>query len=341
VGKLLITGGTGYIGSHTVAALYGNGYEVILIDNLSNSHLHTLHHLEKITAKHIPFIQGDIRDKNLLQRVFANNKIDAVLHFAGLKSISESIEKPLEYYVNNVQGTLSLLETMQAYSVKKIIFSSSATVYGEPKYLPICENHPTSVTNPYGRTKLQVENLLYDLAHADSEWHIICLRYFNPVGAHESTLLGETPSGIPNNLVPYLAQVATGQQPELPIFGDNYDTHDGTGVRDYIHIMDVADGHVAAINCIDQFSGWHTINLGTGRGYSVYEIIKAFENITNRNIPFTIKDRRPGDVAQSYSSPHKAKQLLRWSAKRSLDDMCINMWNFQKSLVKDVSKNSP
>jgi UDP-glucose 4-epimerase len=330
--NILITGGTGYIGSHTAVVLSQLGHNVVLLDNLSNSSEHVLDRLFQISGKRLPLIKGDIRDTSLVKDSLSSYDINVAFHFAGLKAVGESVRKPLSYYSNNVQGTLSLLEAMQANAINKLVFSSSATVYGQPQYLPLDEIHPTSATNPYGRSKLQIEEILHDLAASDPEWRIACLRYFNPVGAHESGLIGENSGGTPNNLMPYIAQVAAGQQAELNIFGDDYPTPDGTGVRDYIHVMDLAEGHVAALDLLRKTVGWHAINLGTGKGYSVLEMVDAFEKASGRKVPYRVASRRAGDVAECYANPAKASQVLQWTAKRSLDDMCASTWNFQKSL---------
>lgn len=331
--NILITGGAGYIGCHTALVLCQLGHDVVLLDNLSNSSERVLDKLFQITGKQLPLIKGDTRNTALVTEVLRSNHIDAVLHFAGLKAVGESVAKPLSYYANNVHGTLSLLEAMQASAIKTLVFSSSATVYGQPQYLPLDEGHPTSVTNPYGRSKLQIEEILNDVAISDPEWRIACLRYFNPVGAHDSGLIGENPNGVPNNLMPYIAQVAAGQQNELSVFGNDYPTPDGTGVRDYIHVMDLAEGHVAALDLLSKATGWHAINLGTGKGYSVLEMVNAFEKASGRKVPYQLVARRAGDVAECYAKPQKANEVLRWTAKRSLDDMCASTWNFQKSLL--------
>jgi UDP-glucose 4-epimerase len=332
--NILLTGGTGYIGSHTAVVLSQLGHKVVLFDNLSNSNEAVLERLAQITNQQFPFVKGDVRDTDLLKKTLANQSIAAVIHFAGLKAVGESVAKPVDYYANNVQGTLSMLQAMQAQHIKTLVFSSSATVYGQPQYLPLDESHPTSATNPYGRSKLHIEEMLNDLAISDPEWCIACLRYFNPVGAHESGLIGENPNGIPNNLMPCIAQVAAGQRAELSIFGNDYPTPDGTGVRDYIHIMDLAEGHAAALNFLTQNLGWHAINIGTGKGYSVLEIAKAFESVSAIKLPTMIAPRRAGDVAECYANPVKAKELLKWVARRSLDDMCASTWRFQQSAEK-------
>ena len=329
--NVLLTGGMGYIGSHTAVALLQAGHQVVLYDSLSNSSDRVLEKLAKITSQPIPFVKGDVRDTELLKATLAAHEIDAVIHFAGLKAVGESVEKPLEYYANNVQGTISLLQAMQSAQVKTLVFSSSATVYGEPEYLPLDENHPTSATNPYGRSKLHIEEILNDVAASDADWRIACLRYFNPVGAHESGLIGESPNGAPNNLMPYIAQVAAGQRPCLSVFGGDYPTEDGTGVRDYIHVMDLAEGHAAALNFLSETPGWHAINLGTGQGYSVLDMVQAFEKASGQQVPYKIVARRAGDVAAYYAAPHKANEALNWRATRTLDDMCTSTWRFQQS----------
>jgi UDP-glucose 4-epimerase len=288
--------------------------------------------LFQITGKQLPLIKGDTRNTALVTEVLRSHHIDAVLHFAGLKAVGDSVAKPLSYYANNVQGTLSLLEAMQASDIKTLVFSSSATVYGQPQYLPLDEGHPTSATNPYGRSKLQIEEILSDVALSDPEWRIACLRYFNPVGAHDSGLLGENPNGVLNNLMPYITQVAACQRSES-VFGDDFPTLDGTGVRNYIHVMDLAEGHVAALDLLRTKAGWHAINLGTGKDYSVLEVVHAFKKASGRKVPYRVASRRPGDVAGCYAKPQKANEVLHWTAKRSLDDMCASTWNFQKSLA--------
>lgn len=332
--NILLTGGTGYIGSHTAVVLSQLVHKVVLFDNLSNSSETVLERLAQITNQRFPFVRGDVRDTDLLKNTLANHSIDAVIHFAGLKAVGESVAKPVDYYANNVQGTISLLQAMQAQHIKTLVFSSSATVYGQPQYLPLDESHPTSATNPYGRSKLHIEEILNDLATSDPEWCIACLRYFNPVGAHDSGLIGESPSGIPNNLMPYIAQVAAGLRAKLNIFGNEYPTSDGTGVRDYIHVMDLAEGHAAALNFLSQTTGWHAINLGTGIGYSVLEMVQAFEKTSGRQVLYQIVARRAGDVAACYADPKKARVKLNWGAKRSLSDMCASTWRFQQSVEK-------
>ncbi len=284
------------------------------------------------------FIEGDIRDSDLLNKTLETQLIDAVIHFAGIKAVGESVANPLDYYGNNVGGTINLLKAMRAKSVKILVFSSSATVYGEPQYLPLDENHPTSPNSPYGRSKRHIEEVIADLAYSDADWKIACLRYFNPVGAHESGLIGESPNGVPNNLLPYIAQVATGLRSELNVFGNDYPTPDGTGIRDYIHIMDLAEGHAAALDFLRKGSGWHPINLGTGQGYSVLEIINAFEKISGRKVPYRFAPRRAGDVAEYFASTQKANNLLKWKAKRTLENMCASAWNFQQSFGVKVNQ---
>ncbi|MGX5659542.1 UDP-glucose 4-epimerase GalE [Castellaniella ginsengisoli] len=328
--NILLTGGTGYIGSHTATVLAQQGHRVVLLDNLSNSDEAVVGRLGRILGAPPAFVQGDVRDEALLERVLRDHAIDAVIHFAGLKAVGESVEKPLDYFTHNVQGTLSLLRAMRAGGVRALVFSSSATVYGEPHYLPLDERHPTSAVNPYGRSKLHIEEILGDLAASDPAWRIACLRYFNPVGAHDSGLIGESPRGVPNNLMPYVAQVAAGLRTELNVFGDDYPTPDGTGVRDYIHVMDLAEGHAAALGFLDGHTGWHAFNLGTGRGYSVLEVVRAFEQACGRDVPRRIQPRRPGDVAACYADPAKARQNLGWSAARTLEDMCRSAWRYQR-----------
>jgi UDP-glucose 4-epimerase len=329
--KVLLTGGTGYIGSHTAVALSQLGHEIVLFDNLSNSSELVIEKLTQITGKCLSFVKGDVRDTELVKDLLASRCIDTVIHFAGLKAVAESVKSPIDYYANNVQGVISLLQAMQAKQIKKLIFSSSATVYGQPQYLPLDENHATNPTNPYGRSKLQIEEILKDVASSDQDWRIVCLRYFNPVGAHESGLIGENPSGVPNNLMPFIAQVAAGLRTELAIFGDDYTTPDGTGLRDYIHVMDLAEGHGAALNFLSQAPGWHAFNLGTGEGYSVLEMVQAFRRVSGREVPYRFLARRAGDVAACYADPKKARERLNWSAARALDDICVSTWHFQQT----------
>lgn len=328
--NVLLTGGMGYIGSHTAVVLSELGHQVVLYDNLSNSSSSVIEKLFQITGQKILFVRGDVLDTELLINTLTSHSINAVIHLAGLKAVGESVEKPVNYYVNNIQGTISLLRAMQSARVEMLVFSSSATVYGEPQYLPLDENHPTSATNPYGRSKLHIEEMLNDVTSSDLNWRIACLRYFNPVGAHEGGLIGESPHGVPNNLMPYIAQVAAGQRAKLSVFGDDYPTADGTGIRDYIHVMDLAEGHAAALGFLSQTTGWHAINLGTGKGYSVLEMIRAFENASGRQVPYNVVSRRVGDVAACYADPNKAIEVLNWSATRTLDDMCASTWRFQQ-----------
>ena len=326
--KVLVTGGAGYIATHTDVCLLNAGHEVVAVDNFSNSSYESIENVERITGKKVIFYEGDVCDKKILEKIFSEHKIDAVIHFAGLKAVGESCEKPLMYYRNNLDSTLTLLETMVKYDVKRFVFSSSATVYGTPERLPLDEDCRLSTTNPYGSTKLMIENILRDVYAADRSFHILLLRYFNPVGAHESGLIGEDPKGIPNNLMPYVAKVAHGELPYLNVFGNDYDTPDGTGVRDYIHVMDLAEGHLAALEHIDSY-GVEAINLGTGVGYSVLDMVKAFEKASGKPVPYKIAPRRPGDIASCYASPEKAANELNWRAKRNLEDMCRDLWNFQ------------
>ncbi|HIU60580.1 MAG TPA: UDP-glucose 4-epimerase GalE [Candidatus Stercoripulliclostridium merdigallinarum] len=326
--KVLVTGGAGYIATHTDVCLLNAGYDVVAVDNFSNSSYESIENVEKITGKKVIFYEGDVCDKAVLEKIFSEHKIDAVIHFAGLKAVGESCAKPLLYYRNNLDSTLTLLETMVKYDVKRFVFSSSATVYGTPERLPLDEECSLSTTNPYGATKLMIENILRDVYAADHSFHILLLRYFNPVGAHESGLIGEDPKGIPNNLMPYVAKVAHGELPYLNVFGNDYPTPDGTGVRDYIHVMDLAEGHLAALEHIDSY-GVEAINLGTGVGYSVLDMVKAFEKASGRPVPYKIAPRRPGDIAACYASPEKAARELNWRAKRNLEDMCRDLWNFQ------------
>lgn len=333
--KILLTGGLGYIGSHTAIALVEAGYDVVIYDNLSNSMLDKLESLEKILGKKTKFVLGDVRDVVNLTKVLKDEKIDSVIHFAGLKAVGESSVNPIEYYANNVYGALCLVQAMEGVGLKKLVFSSSATVYGNPQYLPIDETHPTIPTNPYGRNKLQVEQLLSDISISDAGWSILCLRYFNPVGAHESGLIGEDPKGLPNNLMPYMAQVAAGILPLLHIYGDDYETPDGTGIRDYIHVMDLALGHVSALGYINQNKGIDFCNLGAGHGFSVKEMVRALEGVSYQKINFNVVQRRSGDIPICYASVSKAKQLLNWSASRNLEDMCGSLWVWQRNNLAD------
>lgn len=330
---ILVTGGAGYIGSHTCVELLNAGYEVVVADNLSNSCKEALDRVEEITGKKVTFYEVDILDREGLCRIFEAEKIESVIHFAGLKAVGESVAKPLEYYHNNITGTLILCDVMRTYGVKNIVFSSSATVYGTPAFIPITEECPKGVcTNPYGWTKSMLEQILTDLHTADPEWKVILLRYFNPIGAHESGRIGEDPKGIPNNLVPYITQVAVGKLESLGVFGDDYDTHDGTGVRDYIHVVDLAIGHVKAIEKMDKIhDGVLVYNLGTGIGYSVLDIVKGFEKAVGRPIPYVIKPRRPGDIATCYADPSLAEKELGWKAVRDLNKMCEDSWLWQKN----------
>ena len=332
--NILLTGGAGYIGSHTAIPLILSGKNIFLLDNFSNSNSDVICSLEKITSSKINFIEGDIRDINFISYIIKKNNIDAVIHFAGLKSVAESSLNPLKYYDNNLNGAINLLEAMKINNLKKIIFSSSATVYGEPKYLPYDESHPTNPINPYGRTKLYIEEVLKDLAKSDPDWSIICLRYFNPVGAHDSGLIGENPKNIPNNLMPYILDVATGKQPYLRVFGADYATHDGTGIRDYIHVMDLAEGHLLALAKLNSYKGCISINLGTGIGLSVLDILKSFHEICGYKIPYQIKERRQGDLAEYYASPKKAQTFLGWKAKKTIFDICKSSWVWANKLSK-------
>jgi UDP-glucose 4-epimerase len=327
--NILVTGGTGYIGSHTVLELLNAGYDIVTMDNLSNSKLEALNRVHKLAGKKSVFEKADLLDKEKLRNLFESYDIDGVIHFAGLKAVGESVEKPLHYYKNNVEGTLNLLETMKEAGVKNIVFSSSCTVYGDPDSVPINEEFPLSAANPYGRTKLTIEYILKDLYQSDESWNIALLRYFNPVGAHQSGEIGEDPSGIPNNLLPYVTQVAVGKLRKLSVFGGDYPTRDGTGVRDYIHVVDLANGHLRAWEKLMENPGVVTYNLGTGKGYSVLEVIKAFEEASGRKIPYQITDRRPGDIAETFADPSKAERELGWSAKRDILQMCKDAWNWQ------------
>jgi UDP-glucose 4-epimerase len=323
--KILVTGGAGYIGSHIAVALLDAGYNIVVIDNLCNSKRDVVKRIELVAGKHFIFVEGDIRDKTLIMSILKDYKIDAVIHLAGLKSVSDSVSDPLAYYDNNVVGSLMLLEAMQEIGIKKMVFSSSATVYGEPQYIPIDESHPVNAINPYGCTKLHIEKMLQNIAASDSGWGAICLRYFNPVGAHDSGLLGEEPKGIPNNLVPYLLKVISGDLPSLNIYGTDYKTIDGTGVRDYIDIVDLAEGHLAALNYLSFNNGWEAINLGTGKGVSVLELVNEFEVVLGRKIPYKHSARRAGDVSISFADVSKAKKKLNWVSKRTLHNVFENL----------------
>lgn len=326
---ILVTGGAGYIGSHTCVELLNAGYDVVVADNLCNSCEEALKRVQEITGKVLTFYHLDIRDKEGLTQLFEQESIDAVIHFAGLKAVGESVQKPMLYYQNNVYGTLILCEVMNTFGIKNIVFSSSATVYGSPKTVPILENFPLSVTNPYGRTKLMLEEILQDFHTADPEWNVILLRYFNPIGAHKSGRIGENPKGIPNNLMPYITQVAVGKLDYLGVFGDDYDTIDGSGVRDYIHVVDLALGHVKAIEKLKEKQGVLIYNLGTGNGYSVLQMVKAFEEASGQKIPYVIKPRRAGDIATCYADSSKAKKELGWKARYELKEMCEDSWRWQ------------
>ena len=326
---VLVTGGAGYIGSHTCLELLNAGHDVVVLDNLSNSKEESLRRVQEITGKNLTFIQGDIRDRNIYDRIFTEFTIDACIHFAGLKAVGESVEKPLEYYENNINGTLVLCDALRAYGVKKFVFSSSATVYGDPHTVPITEDFPLHTTNPYGSSKLMIEQILTDLHHADPSRDITLLRYFNPVGAHESGRIGEDPNGIPNNLMPFITQVAVGKRDKLSVFGDDYPTPDGTGVRDYIHVVDLAVGHVCALDAMTQYPGLNIYNLGRGEGFSVLQMVQAFEQATGKSIPYRITARRPGDIATCYADASKAAKELNWTATRDIEAMCRDSWRWQ------------
>lgn len=329
---ILVTGGAGYIGSHTVVELQNAGYDVVVLDNLSNSSETSLERVKAITGKPVKFYKADILDREALENVFAQETIESCIHFAGLKAVGESVQKPWEYYENNIAGTLTLVDVMRKHNVKNIIFSSSATVYGDPAMIPITEECPKGeCTNPYGWTKSMLEQILMDMQKADPEWNVILLRYFNPIGAHKSGTMGENPNGIPNNLMPYITQVAVGKLKELGVFGNDYDTHDGTGVRDYIHVVDLAVGHVKALKKIEEKAGLCVYNLGTGTGYSVLDLVKNFEEASGVKIPYVIKDRRAGDIATCYAAPAKAEKELGWRAERGILEMCEDSWRWQKN----------
>lgn len=330
--KILVTGGAGYIGSHTCVELLQAGYDVVVIDNLYNSSQEALNRVEKITGKTLKFYEGDLLNREDIEKVFENEKIDAVIHFAGLKAVGESVSKPLEYYHNNITGTLLLCDVMRNHDCKSIVFSSSATVYGDPAFVPITEECPKGqITNPYGQTKGMLEQILMDLHVGDPEWKVILLRYFNPIGAHESGMIGEDPKGIPNNLVPYIAQVAVGKLEKLGVFGNDYPTPDGTGVRDYIHVVDLADGHLKAIKKLEDMDGVEVYNLGTGIGYSVMDVLHAYEKACGKTLPYEIKERRPGDIPTCYADATKAKNELGWVAKRGIEEMCVDSYRWQSA----------
>jgi len=329
--SVLVTGGAGYIGSHTCVELLSAGYDVVVVDNLSNSKEEALKRVQEISGKPLKFYKVDLLDKPALEEVFKKETIDAVVHFAGLKAVGESVSIPLRYYYNNITGTLTLCELMQKHQVKNLVFSSSATVYGDPHAVPITEDFPLSATNPYGRTKLMIEEILRDLYVANPTWNIAILRYFNPIGAHPSGRIGEDPNGIPNNLVPYITQVAVGKLKALNVFGDDYDTPDGTGIRDYIHVVDLALGHLKALEKLQSKPGVVTYNLGTGKGYSVFDVVKTFSEVIGRDIPYQVVARRPGDIAMCYADPGKARREMGWMAERDLRQMCADSWRWQEN----------
>lgn len=327
--SILVTGGAGFIGSHAAVELLDKGYDIVIVDNLSNSKMESIVRVKELAGKDFPFYQVDLMDTERLDGIFAAHTIESVMHFAGFKAVGESVEKPLAYYHNNITGTLNLCEVMKKHGVKKLVFSSSATVYGNPESLPIDESFPLSAANPYGRTKLMIEEILQDLVVSDASWRISVLRYFNPIGAHESGRIGENPTGIPNNLMPYITQVAAGKRAQLQVFGGDYETRDGTGVRDYIHVSDLTDGHLKALQYLDSNEGIESFNLGTGVGYSVLDLVTAFNKVNGIEIPYQIVARRQGDIAECYANPQKAKELLGWQAEKSLDDMCRDSWRWQ------------
>lgn len=329
--NILVTGGAGYIGSHTCVELLDAGYDIVVADNFVNSKPQTVQDIKTITGKEFPFYEADFTDKAAVEKIFNEQSIDVVIHFAGLKAVGESVSQPLRYYENNLMSTLVLCQVMQEHHVKKIVFSSSATVYGDPASVPIREDFPLHTTNPYGSTKLMIEQILQDLVISDPEWGVVLLRYFNPIGAHKSGLLGEDPNGIPNNLLPYVAKVATGELASLSVFGNDYPTPDGTGVRDYIHVVDLALGHIKAVERIADRTGVDIYNLGTGNGYSVLQVVKAFEKASGKKVAYQIVDRRPGDIAQCYADPSKAERELGWKAKYGIDEMCEDAWRFAKN----------
>ncbi|GAB58615.1 UDP-glucose 4-epimerase GalE [Rheinheimera nanhaiensis] len=338
MGYILLTGGAGYIGSHTALELLNAGFSVLSFDNFSNSSAEALNRVQQLTGKNLISIQGDIRDEAALRQLFSQYAISAVVHFAGLKAVGESTQLPLHYYDNNVAGTVTLCRVMRDFGVKKLVFSSSATVYGDAKQVPIPETAPRSATNPYGQSKLMIEHILEDLVKAEPDWGITLLRYFNPVGAHDSGRIGEDPSGIPNNLMPFISQVAVGKRASLSVFGNDYPTHDGTGVRDYIHVVDLARGHVKALQYLQHNTGIEAINLGTGTGYSVLDMVNAFSRVNAVSVPFTIAPRRPGDIATCYAQPGKAKALLGWQAEKTLDDMVRDSWRWQQANPNGYSR---
>lgn len=331
---ILVTGGVGYIGSHTCVELLERNQEIVVVDNLCNSNIEALRRVEIITGKKVKFYENDILDKEALRKIFKENKIDSVIHFAGLKAVGESVEIPLNYYHNNIIGTLALIDVMSEFNCKNLVFSSSATVYGDSKIIPIPEDAPLSATNPYGRTKLFIEYILKDLYKSDNSWNIAILRYFNPIGAHPSGLIGEDPNGIPNNLMPYITQVAIGKLEYLRVFGNDYDTHDGTGVRDYIHVCDLAYGHVCALNKLEENPGLVIYNLGTGTGYSVLDMVNSFEKVNSIKVPYKIVERRSGDIATCYADPSKAKKEMNFETSKTLEDMCRDSWNWQSKNPK-------
>lgn len=328
---VLVTGGAGYIGSHTVVELLNEGHKVVIVDNYSNSKPEVLNRIKQITGKEFTFYEADLLDKAALEEIFTKESIDSVIHFAGFKAVGESVAMPIEYYHNNITGTLILLDVMRANNVKKIVFSSSATVYGMNNVSPLTEDMATSATNPYGYTKVMIEQILQDVYVSDNEWDIALLRYFNPIGAHESALIGEDPSGIPNNLMPYITQVAIGKRPQLSVFGDDYDTPDGTGVRDYIHVVDLAKGHLKALESFDSLPGVGIYNLGTGVGYSVLDLVNNFQKANDVEIPYVIAERRPGDIGTCYADASRAEKILNWKTEKNLEDMCRDSWNWQKN----------
>ncbi|WP_042354038.1 UDP-glucose 4-epimerase GalE [Bacillus rubiinfantis] len=326
---ILVTGGAGYIGSHAAVELLESGYEIVVIDNLSNSSMESIKRIKEIAGKNFPFYECDLLDVECVENVFNTHKIDSVMHFAGLKAVGESVTIPLKYYQNNITGTINLCEVMIKHNIKKLVFSSSATVYGNPDKVPVEESFSLSATNPYGRTKLMIEYILQDLYFADSSWRIALLRYFNPIGAHESGKIGENPNGIPNNLMPYISQVAIGKMEKLFVFGNDYETHDGTGVRDFIHVVDLVKGHLKALEYLENHEGVEAFNLGTGKGYSVLDLVKTFEDVTSKRIPYKIVERRKGDIGVCYANPQKAEKKLGWRAEKDLNDMCKDTWNWQ------------